>query len=81
MSCKHKSAESCLNADECAQCLREAAFPTSHAGDCTIYAVIMNPIDPLAGICTCGYGWFCTRQGDWSKMYSREYLEERKKKL
>ena len=48
--------------------------PTQHAGDCMIYASV-HDTDPLQGICTCGYGWHCVRNGDWSEMFSEEYLE------
>lgn len=47
--------------------------PLAHAGDCTIYAALMND-SPIDGICTCGYGWSLARKGDWSEMYSRERL-------
>ena len=43
-----------------------------HSGDCTIYAARLDD-DPLAGICTCGYGWSRVRQCDWSEMYSAQY--------
>ena len=45
-----------------------------HDGDCTIYGSLINGT-PLDGICTCGYGWECVRDGDWSKMFSQEWLE------
>lgn len=48
-----------------------AAEPT-HAGDCTIYALLQSGT-PIDGICTCGYGWSLVRLGDWSKMYSQEF--------
>jgi hypothetical protein len=47
---------------------------TAHAGDCTIYAALINGT-PLDGICTCGYGLECVRRGDWDKMFSIEWLE------
>jgi len=50
---------------------------TGHAGDCTIYASLINGT-PLDGICTCGYGWECVRHDDWDKMFSAEWLEANK---
>ena len=43
----------------------------SHAGDCTIYAALINGC-ATDGICTCGYGWSQLRQGDPSQMVSAE---------
>lgn len=54
-----------------------AGSATGHAGDCTIYASLVN-MTPLDGICTCGYGWECVRRGDWDKMFSEEWLEANK---
>ena len=50
----------------------------AHAGDCTIYAALINGT-PLDGICTCGYGLECVRRGDWDKMFSTEWLEANKR--
>lgn len=50
----------------------------AHAGDCTIYAALINGT-PLDGICTCGYGWECVRHSDWDKMFSAEWLEANKR--
>ena len=43
----------------------------SHAGDCSIYATLINGC-ATDGICTCGYGWSQARQGDLSQMLSAE---------
>ena len=48
-----------------------------HAGDCTIYASLINGT-PLDGICTCGYGWRCVRRSDWDNMFSVEWLKANK---
>lgn len=47
---------------------------TEHAGDCDIYSRLENG-NPEDGICTCGYGLQERREGDRSKMYSRERVE------
>ena len=43
----------------------------SHAGDCTIYAALINGC-ATDGICTRGYGWSQAREGDSSQMVSAE---------
>lgn len=52
---------------------RDKSAPTQHAGDCTIYASVINQM-PFDGICTCGYGWHLVREtgGDWKEMRSEE---------
>lgn len=50
---------------------------TRHNGDCAIYASLVNE-RPEDGICTCGYGVQCMREGNDSEMYSKE-LEEKLK--
>lgn len=60
-----------------APCTCGSAVTKSHAGDCTIYAALINGT-PLDGICTCGYGWECVRRSDWSKMFSKEWIEAHK---
>jgi len=52
----------------------ENAPPRLHAGDCTIYASLVNGT-PLDGICTCGYGWERIRHDDWTCMFSQEWLK------
>lgn len=47
---------------------------TGHAGDCTIYAAMING-EPTDGICTCGYGWQCVRDSNLDEMYSAERTE------
>lgn len=49
-----------------------------HAGDCTIYASLINR-KPTDGICTCGYGLQQKREGDFSQTYSNE-LEKKLEK-
>lgn len=51
-----------------------------HAGDCTIYASIINIGMPEAGICTCGYGLALKRHCDYSELFSEELIESLKKK-
>lgn len=75
----------CPDPDNCtysdcptAFCDRGSAKFLDHAGDCTIYAALINGT-PLDGICTCGYGLECVRRCDWDKMFSEEWLEHNKK--
>lgn len=54
---------------------------TNHAGDCTIYAAMMNG-SPEDGICTCGYAHDhkADQSGDWpERAYSEERLNDMKK--
>lgn len=44
-----------------------------HAGDCTIYALGGTL---TAGICVCGYGWRCWREGDCSQLYAEWKCEK-----
>jgi len=45
-----------------------------HAGDCSIYAALINS-KPESGICICGYGLQCMREGNLDEMYSDELNE------
>lgn len=51
-----------------------------HAGDCTIYSSLINGM-PYDGICTCGYGWDCVRNGDYRNMFSKERENQRMRDL
>ncbi len=42
-----------------------------HDGDCTIYSALANG-NLEDGICTCGYGRQCLREGNPGEMYSEE---------
>ena len=45
---------------------------TGHDYDCTIYAPLHEGGLPECGICVCGYGYECARNGDHSEMHSEE---------
>ena len=48
---------------------------SGHTDDCTIYTSIVGTDNIWAGLCNCGYGALCQRQGDFSHAISDERLE------
>jgi hypothetical protein len=46
-----------------------------HAGDCTIYAALING-QPSNGVCTCGYGHYMWRKGHIEHMFSEDRLNK-----
>lgn len=51
--------------------------PTGHDGDCSYYEDMMSNGSPQRGICTCGYGLYMKRLGDYSHMYSKDFTDVR----
>lgn len=62
--------------DKCLNKIRAHRL-SGHSGDCTIYASLSNVEMPEAGVCVCGYGLQCLRNGDSTHMYSKEFLQRR----